>query len=62
MNRLASCMYWDCMHDMELDSIIGKRSPDAEYAQRAAAELRAERKPDPVYDAIMPDVEQRWWL
>jgi hypothetical protein len=61
MNRLASCMYFDISADMQVDEVIGKRSPGLEYVRPVIEGLRAARKPDPVYDAIMPNPEMGWW-
>jgi hypothetical protein len=61
LNRLAACMYWDCLHDLELDQVAGKPTPGEDYAKKALAALKAERKPDPVYDKIMPKVDIFWW-
>lgn len=61
MNRLAACMYFDCMHDKELDSIVGNRSPDAEYARDTLTQLEGDRRPDPVYDAIIKNPERLFW-
>jgi hypothetical protein len=61
MNRLAGVMYWDCVQDQQLDKLLGKRGPDERYAREALAALAVERKPDAVYDAILPSTERIWW-
>ena len=54
-------MYFDCLQDLELDDVAGKRTPDRAYAEGAFKALEAERTKDPVYDKIMPSTKTGWW-